>query len=96
MEDRKFEFEEEGKKLIIKQNLDIGYAGEVWDASLVLIYFFKKQNKLFKDLISNKNYKSTKDPNFINDSKKIIFVPKDKIILELGAATGVNGFTCGI
>ena len=96
MEDRKLEFEDLGKKLIIKQNLDIGYAGEVWDASLVLLYFFKKQNKLFKNLINNKNYKSTKDPNFINESKKIIFVPNNKIILELGAATGINGFTCGI
>ena len=25
-----------------------------------------------------------------------IFSPKNKIILELGAATGINGFTCGI
>ena len=96
MEDRTFDFEEENKKLTIKQNLDIGYAGEVWDASLVLIYFFKKQNFLFKNLINNKSYSGTKDPNFINDSKKIIFVPKNKIILELGAATGINGFSCGI
>ena len=42
MEDRIFDFEEENKKLTIKQNLDIGYAGQVWDASLVLLYFFKK------------------------------------------------------
>jgi len=96
MEDRIFDFEEENKKLTIKQNLDIGYAGQVWDASLVLLYFFKKQNNLFKALINNKNYKSVKDPDFINESKKIIFVPKDKIILELGAATGINGFTCGV
>ena len=96
MEDRRFEFEEENKKLVIKQNLDIGYAGQVWDASLVLIYFFKKQNHLFKNLINNKSFKGPKDPNFINESKKIIFIPKNKIILELGAATGVNGFTCGI
>ena len=96
MKDRIFEFEDQNQKLIIKQNLDIGYAGEVWDASLVLIYFFKKQNKLFNDLINNKSYEGTKDPNFINDSKKIIFIPKNKIILELGAATGINGFSCGI
>ena len=96
MEDRIFEFEDENKKLTIKQNLDIGYAGEVWDASLVLIYFLKKQNKLFKELKNNKSYKGPKDPNFINDSKKIIFIPENKIILELGAATGINGFSCGI
>ena len=96
MEDRVFDFEDENKKITIKQNLDIGYAGQVWDASLVLLYFFKKQNNLFKALINNKNYKSAKDPNFINDSKKIIFVPKNKTILELGAATGINGFSCGI
>ena len=96
MEDRIFEFEEENKKLVIKQNLDIGYAGQVWDASLVLIYFFKKQNTLFKNLINNKKFKGPKDPNFINESKKIIFIPKNKIILELGAATGINGFSCGI
>ena len=77
MEDWIFEFEEENKKLIIKQNLAIGYTGEVWDASLVLIYFFKKQ-KLFKNLINIKNYTSTKDPNFLNDIKKIKFVPKIK------------------
>ena len=33
---------------------------------------------------------------FINNKNKTIFFPKDKIILELGAATGVNGFSCGI
>lgn len=43
MEDRIIEFENINKQIIIKQNLDIGYAGSVWDASLVLIYFFKKQ-----------------------------------------------------
>ena len=80
MEDRIIEFENQNKKLIIKQNLDIGYAGSVWDASLVLIYFFKKQC----DLYNNKN----------NNTQ--IFSPKNKIILELGAATGINGFTCGI
>ena len=80
MEDRIIEFENQNKKLIIKQNLDIGYAGSVWDASLVLIYFFKKQC----DLYNNKN----------NNTQ--IFTPKNKIILELGAATGINGFTCGI
>ena len=83
MEDRIIEFEKQNKKLIIKQNLDIGYAGSVWDASLVLIYFFKKQI----DLYNNNN-------NDLNS--KILFFPKNKTILELGAATGLNGFTCGI
>ena len=81
MEDRIIEFESQNKKLIIKQNLDIGYAGCVWDASLVLIYFFKKQIDLYNNNAKNDN---------------IIFFPKDKIFLELGAATGTNGFTCGI
>ena len=31
-----------------------------------------------------------------NEKEKTIFFPKDKIILELGAATGANGFTCGV
>lgn len=80
MEDRIIEFENQNKKLIIKQNLDIGYAGSVWDASLVLVYFFKKQIDLYNNI----------------KSENRIFFPKDKIFLELGAATGVNGFTCGI
>jgi len=80
MEDRIITFENKNKKLIINQNLDIGYAGSVWDASLVLTYFFKKQYDLYNN----------------NNKNKTIFFPKDKIILELGAATGVNGFTCGI
>ena len=80
MEDRIIEFEKQNKKLIIKQNLDIGYAGSVWDASLVLIYFFKKQIDLYNN----------------NNKDKTIFFPENKIILELGAATGINGFTCGI
>ena len=46
MEDRIITFENRNKNLIINQNLDIGYAGSVWDASLVLTYFFKKQNDL--------------------------------------------------
>ena len=37
MEDRIITFENQNKNLIINQNLDIGYAGSVWDASLVLI-----------------------------------------------------------
>ena len=80
MEDRIIEFEKQNKKLIIKQNLDIGYAGSVWDASLVLIYFFKKQIDLYNNNIKDKT----------------IFFPENKVILELGAATGINGFTCGI
>ena len=80
MEDRIIEFENINKQIIIKQNLDIGYAGSVWDASLVLIYFFKKQIDLYNN----------------NEKEKAIFFPKDKIILELGAATGANGFTCGV
>ena len=80
MEDRIITFENQNKNLIINQNLDIGYAGSVWDASLVLVYFFKKQIDLYNNIkIENR-----------------IFFPKDKIFLELGAATGVNGFTCGI
>ena len=51
MEDRIIEFESQNKKLIIKQNLDIGYAGPVRDASLVLIYFFKKQIDLYNNNI---------------------------------------------
>ena len=47
MEDRIITFENQNKNLIINQNLDIGYAGSVWDASLVLIikikqFFFQK------------------------------------------------------
>ena len=52
MEDRIIEFENQNKKLIIKQNLDIGYAGSVWDASLVLVYFFKKQIDLYNNIKS--------------------------------------------
>ena len=94
MEDRIIEIEEENKKLTIKQNLDIGYAGEVWDASLVLIYFMIKQNNLFKKLTTNPENKTQID--IITESKKIIFIPKNKTILELGSATGVNGLICGI
>ena len=46
--------------------------------------------------IFSKN-KSIYTINYNNNNKnEIIFFPKDKIILELGAATGINGFTCGI
>ena len=79
MQDIIIEFEKQNKKLIIKQNLDFGYAGSVWDASRVLVYFIKKQIDFYK-----------------NNNEKNIFNPKDKIILELGAATGINSFTCGI
>ena len=65
MEDRIIEFENQNKKLIIKQNLDIGYAGSVWDASLVLVYFFKKQIDLYNNI----------------KSENRIFFPKDKIFL---------------
>ena len=54
MEDRIIEFENINKQIIIKQNLDIGYAGSVWDASLVLIYFFKKQIEFGNIIITKK------------------------------------------
>ena len=61
----------ENLSLQIKQNLDYKYAGEIWDAALVLTYFF----------INKK-------------SEKIINI-KNKIIIELGAGTGINGLTLG-
>lgn len=41
------------KSLTIKQNLDYGYAGEVWDASLVMGYFMINSNS--EKVISFKN-----------------------------------------
>ena len=61
----------ENLSLQIKQNLDYKYAGEIWDAALVLTYFF----------INKK-------------SEKIINI-KNKIIIELGAGTGINGLILG-
>ena len=58
MDNRIITFENQNKNLIINQNLDIGYAGSVWDASLVLTYFFKKQNDLYNNIINFKLVKS--------------------------------------
>ena len=60
------------KKLVINQNSEYKYAGEVWDAALVLIYFL------------------------INKKSEIVINLKDKIILELGAGTGILGLTTGL
>jgi len=60
------------KKLVINQNSEYKYAGEVWDAALVLVYFL------------------------INKKSEIIINLKDKIILELGAGTGILGLTTGL
>ena len=60
------------KKLVINQNLEYKYAGEVWDAALVLVYFL------------------------LNKKSEIVINLKDKIILELGAGTGILGLTTGL
>lgn len=53
----------------IVQDLAYGYAGEVWDAALVLSHFLVNKNKKHKFSDSFEN----------------------KVILELGAGTGING-----
>ena len=53
--------------LTINQDLKYGYAGEVWDAALVLSYFLK------------------------NDKTHEYFPLNNKVILELGAGTGICG-----
>lgn len=42
------------KELVINQNSKYGYAGEVWDGSLVFIYYLIKNKNKYKDIFKGK------------------------------------------
>lgn len=49
-----YELNKETKQIVINQNLDYGFAGEVWDGALVLCYYMIKNKDLFEEKFKNK------------------------------------------
>lgn len=87
MNSRTFLIDESTNKVMtIEQNLDYGYAGEVWDGSLVFIYFMLKNKDKLRDTFHNKTVLDLGAGTGSCGILSSIFEPKNVVITDIQKA----------
>lgn len=87
MNSRTFILDDNSNKIMtIEQNLDYGYAGEVWDGSLVFIHFLIKNKEKFTDVFKNKTVLDLGAGTGVCGILSTIYQPQHVVITDIEKA----------